>query len=81
MRTVISAMALVFLSISPALAVDTAKTYSSGVLVSIFLGFCALIVIAQAVPALMLLLGAIKAFATRKAREEIPATESIRNDS
>ena len=81
MRTVISALALVFLSISPALAVDTAKTYSSGVLVSIFLGFCALIVIAQAVPAMMLLLGAIKAFAARRAGEEVPATESVRSDT
>ena len=81
MRTVISALALVFLSISPALAVDTAKTYSSGVLVSIFLGFCALIVIAQAVPALMLLLGAVKAFAARKSHKEVPATESVRSDT
>ncbi len=81
MRTVISALALVFLSINPALAVDTAKTYSSGVLVSIFLGFCALIVIAQAVPALMLLLGAVKAFAARKTQEKVPATESVRSDT
>lgn len=81
MRTVISALALVILSISPALAVDTTKTYSSGVLVSIFLGFCALIVIAQAVPALMLLLGAIKAFAARRAGQEVEATEAVRSDT
>jgi len=44
----------------PALAVDTTKTYSSGLLVGIFLAFCALIVLVQLMPALMLLVGFVK---------------------
>ena len=45
---------------SPALAVDTTKTYSSGILVGIFLGFCALIVVVQLMPTIMLLFGFVK---------------------
>lgn len=44
----------------PALAVDTAKTYSSGVLITVFLAFCALLVVAQLMPSIMLLVGFIK---------------------
>jgi hypothetical protein len=45
---------------TPALAVDTTKTYSSGILVGVFLGFCALIVVVQLMPTIMLLFGFIK---------------------
>jgi hypothetical protein len=45
---------------APAFAVDTTKTYSSGILVGIFLGFCALIVVVQLVPTIMLLVGFFK---------------------
>ena len=45
---------------TPALAVDTTKTYSSGILVGIFLGFCALIVVVQLMPTIMLLFGFVK---------------------
>lgn len=44
----------------PALAVDTSKTYSSGILVGIFLGFCALVVVVQLMPTIMLLVAFIK---------------------
>jgi hypothetical protein len=45
----------------PAFAVDTAKTYNSGILVLLFVGFCALLIIAQLVPALLALFGMTKA--------------------
>lgn len=45
---------------SPAFAVDTTKTYSSGILVGVFLAFCALIVVVQLMPTIMLLVGFIK---------------------
>jgi len=41
----------------PAFAVDTAQTYRSGWLVVGFLAFCALILVAQLLPSLMLLFG------------------------
>lgn len=53
---------------SPALAVDTTKTYSSGILVGIFLGFCALIVVVQLIPTLMLLYGFIKGLFRKEAK-------------
>jgi hypothetical protein len=49
----------------PAFAVDTAKTYSSGLLIGIFLAFCALIVVVQLMPSVMLLIGFIKGLARR----------------
>lgn len=51
---------LMLLLASPALAVDTSKTYSSGILVGVFLAFCALIVLVQLMPTIMLLVGFIR---------------------
>ena len=44
-----------------AFAVSTSVTYSSGILVLLFVGFCALIVVMQIIPAILILFGAIKA--------------------
>lgn len=60
LRNAIMAMMVPMLLASPAFAVDTTKTYSSGVLVGIFLGFCALIVVVQLMPTIMLLVGFFK---------------------
>jgi hypothetical protein len=49
----------------PALAVDTSRTYSSGLLIGVFLGFCALLVVVQLMPSIMLLVGFIKGLAGR----------------
>jgi hypothetical protein len=51
---------LMLMLASPALAVDTTTTYSSGILVGVFLGFCALVVVVQLLPTIMLLVGFIK---------------------
>ena len=51
---------LMLMLASPALAVDTTTTYSSGILVGIFLGFCALVVVVQLMPTIMLLVGFVK---------------------
>ena len=45
---------------APAFAVDTSQTYNSGILVLGFLGFCALVLMVQLFPALMILCGWIK---------------------
>ncbi len=76
---IVLALVVVITTVSPALAVDTARTYNSGVFVIIFLGVCALIIVAQLVPALLLMLGAIKALASGREREEIPVTETSRD--
>ena len=73
---IVLALMVVITTVSPASAVDTARTYNSGVLVIIFLGVCALIVVAQLVPALLLMLGAIKALASGRRQKEVPVTET-----
>jgi hypothetical protein len=56
-----TAMGILMLMLaSPALAVDTTTTYSSGILVGAFLAFCALVVVVQLMPTIMLLVGFIK---------------------
>jgi len=79
MKIVIKAAAVfVFIlgSSSTALAVDTSQTYQSGILVLIFLGVCALIVVAQMVPALMLLYGFISSLAKKRTQKDVLATAS-----
>jgi len=57
MKTSLLSLALVLVAVSPTLAVDTAKTYTSGILILLFVGFCALLIVAQLVPALLALFG------------------------
>ena len=64
-RTMSLTLALALASSVPAFAVDTTKTYSSGLLIGIFLAFCALIVVVQLAPSLMLLFGFIKGLVRR----------------
>ena len=59
-KTLLTTFALVFMAVSPALAVDTNQTYSSGILVLAFVGFCALLIVAQLVPAVLALFGMTK---------------------
>ncbi len=59
-KTLLTTFALLLMTISPALAVNTSQTYNSGILVLLFVGFCALIIIAQLVPAVLALLGMTK---------------------
>lgn len=59
-KSLIIALALLLLAVSPALATDTSKTYNSGILVLLFVGFCALLIVAQLVPAVLALFGMTK---------------------
>ena len=64
-RTMAMTVAMMVGTSLPALAVDTSRTYSSGLLIGIFLAFCALLVVVQLMPSLMLLVGFIKGLARR----------------
>jgi hypothetical protein len=64
-RTMMMTGAMVMGTSLPALAVDTSRTYSSGLLIGVFLAFCALLVVVQLVPSIMLLVGFIKGLARR----------------
>jgi hypothetical protein len=67
MKAILTTLSLSLFAV-PAFAVDTAKTYNSGILVLLFVGFCALLIVAQLVPAVLALFGMTKAVAqgTRK---------------
>lgn len=58
-RTLLTAAAIIMLTVHQAWAVDTTRAGQGGIIVLLFLGICALIVVAQMVPALILLLGMI----------------------
>ncbi|MEE4254803.1 MAG: hypothetical protein V2I50_12250 [Desulfuromusa sp.] len=59
-KTFLITFALMLMAVSPALATDTSKTYNSGILVLLFVGFCALLIVAQLVPAVLALFGMTK---------------------
>jgi hypothetical protein len=53
---------IIFLAmVNPAMALDTTQTYNSPILVLLFVGFCALLIVAQLVPACLMLFGMTKA--------------------
>lgn len=55
-----------------ALAASTTTTYNSGILVLGFIALCALIVVVQLIPAIMMLAGALRAMFSSK-KEAAPA--------
>ncbi|MDF1580392.1 MAG: hypothetical protein P1P74_06380 [Desulfuromonadales bacterium] len=59
-KSLLMGLSMLALIIEPAFAVDTTKTYSSGILVGSFLAFCALIILVQLMPTIILLVGFIK---------------------
>lgn len=71
MKKAILASIIFALMATPALAVNTAVTYTSPILVLLFVGFCALIVVAQLVPAILMLVGATKAAAKSTKKQEM----------
>jgi hypothetical protein len=60
LRNSVLGLSMVLFIANPAFAVNTAQTYSSGILVGLFLGFCALVVVVQLVPTIILLIGFVK---------------------
>jgi hypothetical protein len=58
----------------------TAQTYQGSMLVLLFLGVCALIVVAQMVPALILMMGTISGIAKRVAARKQVAVVNIDKD-
>ncbi len=63
------------LAAAPAFAVDTTQVYSSGILVLVFLGICALFVVSQLIPAMMMLLGMVKGVFKGKRIEAVAEAE------
>ena len=72
MKAILTTLTLSLFAV-PAFAVDTAKTYQSGILVLLFVGFCALIIVAQLVPAVLALFGLTKEVAKQGSRKTASA--------
>ena len=60
-------------------AVDTSRTYSSGLLIGFFLAFCALLVVVQLMPSVMLLIGFIKGLARRSEPKAAAAVQTAKS--
>ena len=71
-RLALTTVLLWLATFGEALAVDTTKVYSSGIFVLAFLGFCALVVVVQLIPAIMTLWGMLKG-AVNNAKESAKA--------
>ena len=65
-RIIMTTLALSLAAVTPAFAASTTRVYSSGALVLVFLGFCALVVVAQLIPAILTLVGMIKGYAENR---------------
>lgn len=71
-KSLLSTLLVTLVLVSPTFAVDTAVSYNSGLLVLLFVGFCALLIIGQLVPALLMLFGVTKS-AAQKRQQLAPA--------
>ena len=69
-RRLLMATTTLLATACPVFAVDTTQTYSSGVLVIAFLAFCALIVVVQLMPTIVLLVGFIKGLVKGTRKQE-----------
>ncbi|GLI37407.1 hypothetical protein KI811_13140 [Geobacter hydrogenophilus] len=67
---IINALVLLFGSVSSAFAASGAREDNSGIFVWIFLGFCALIVVLQLVPAVLMMLGMAKGLKKESPQEQ-----------
>ena len=75
---VCSAVALILVTSTGALASSgvTNKVFISGPLILLFLGFCALVVVIQCIPAIIMLYGMIKGTVSATKDEKVEAKNS-----
>jgi hypothetical protein len=78
LSTVISAAAVSLVSSTAAFASSgaTNKVFVSGPLILLFLGFCALVVVIQCIPAIIMLVGMIRGTVSAKSGEMVEAKNS-----
>jgi len=78
-KTVLTSLSLVMLAVAPAMAADTATTYTSGILVLGFVGVCGLLVVAQLLPAVKSLFGMTKDAAKKTSASNYSTATSKKN--
>jgi hypothetical protein len=64
-----TALTMSLLTSTGAYAADTHKVYSSGILVLVFIGFVALVVVVQMIPAVITVIGMVKSFVQERKTE------------
>jgi hypothetical protein len=74
LTTLCSAMTMILASSTGAFAATTQKVYSSGILVLVFIGFVALVVVVQMIPAILTLCGMLKGLARDRKTAAAEAT-------
>ena len=74
----LTTLSLLLAAVPCAFASTTTKIYNSGFLVLAFLGFCALVVVIQLMPAIMTLCGMIKGL-TKRGAEVQEETEAVKD--
>lgn len=75
-RIIISTLAVLLAAAPSAFASTTTRVYSSSMLVLAFVGFLALIVAIQLIPAIMALIGALKGLAKNKEDTRLAKVEA-----
>jgi len=75
LTTVCSAVALSLLTSTGAQAASTNKVFVSGPMILLFLGFCALVVVVQCIPAIITLYGMITGAAGSKEKSAATARQ------
>lgn len=73
-KSLLQAIALLLAPATTAFAASS-RHDNSGIFVWVFLGFCAIIVVAQLIPAILVLLGIAKGVATSAPKQEAHAHE------
>ena len=73
-KSLFTTLTLLMIAI-PSFAADTTKVYNSGILVLLFVGFCALLVVAQLLPAVMNLFGMTKKAAKNTKKMQVSSLE------
>ena len=71
--SLLTALAMNLVASTGAFAADTHKVYSSGILVLVFIGFVALVVVVQMIPAIITLVGMLRSLATSRKAEAATA--------
>jgi hypothetical protein len=74
MKTALNTIIAMMAGAVPAFAATGGRVDHSGLFVWIFLGFCALIVVAQVIPAVMMMVGMVKGVAASREAKEVKVT-------
>jgi len=75
-RIIFSTLAILLATAPGAFAATTTKVFSSSILVLAFVGFLALIVVIQLIPAIMALIGALRGLTRKEENTRIAKVEA-----